>query len=83
MEDKNYKSAKIFFKYLIIGYLISCVRTDMKSMGVFQVLGTLFFTFWYNLIVGIFTGIAAMFTSFIYEILKKRNGNILNHKLCF
>ena len=65
------KSLNIFFKYLIVGYLLALVSVDLsKTDGVTIVLNS-FIKFMYCFIVGIFIGMANMFGTDIYLWLKK------------
>lgn len=72
------KSLKAFFRYLIIGYLISAVRADWNGKKPSEILWLLFLIFSYNLIVGVWTGVAAMFGVEVYNWLKK---NSINERL--
>lgn len=64
-------SLKIFFRYLIIGFLISSLRADILNPNSFDTLKTISYSFLYNFITGIFTGLSAMFGSDLYKYFKK------------
>ena len=83
MEDKNHKAIRVFLNCIGIGFLISSIRVILTGLTPMQIVQNIFISFWYNLIVGIGTGIAAMFTAFLYEFLKKRIGEHLKLTLCF
>lgn len=84
-EDRNHNSVKRFFKYMVGGFLISSIRVSLTGMNTMQIINDIFITFWYNVIVGIGTGIAAMVGIDMYLELKKNgiNNYISNLKLCF
>jgi len=58
---EGHKSIRNFFKYLLVGFLISSARVSLKGMAAIEVIQIQFLTFMYNLIAGIGTGIAMMF----------------------
>lgn len=70
-KESNGLILRSFFRCFPIGFLISCFRIDVGVMKPIQVVETLFTAFWYNTIVGICSGLTAMFTSMAYVAIKK------------
>jgi hypothetical protein len=68
MDNNN---VKIFFRYLIIGFLISSCKLDLINKTPTDIVISIFTAFMYNFIVGIATGLMAMFTVDIYFAVKK------------
>jgi len=64
------KSLKLFFIYLIVGFLVSSAKTDIQGKTPFEVLNALMTVFMFNFIVGIWSGLAALFGNDIYHIVK-------------
>ncbi len=73
MEKKN--SLIIFFRCLIVGFLFSSIKTDVRGMSPLEIVGSLFFAFWYNFTVGIFFGLAGLMGNEIYFYIKKNLNN--------
>ena len=70
MEKKG-SSLENFFRYMVIGFLISCIKTDYKSLTPQEILEILFLTFMYNIIIGIGVGLSWMFGIDLYYFIKK------------
>ena len=56
---------------MIIGFVISSVKTDLSGVPLFNIAETLFYTFMYNFTVGIWVGLAGMFGIDLYAFIKK------------
>lgn len=69
------KSLRTFFRYMLIGFVVSSIRSDISHVPLIAVVKTLFLTFMYNFIVGIWFGLTAMFGMDLYEFLKKKLRN--------
>jgi hypothetical protein len=65
------KSLNTFFKYMLVGFVISSVKVDLSGVPLIKIVETLFFTFMYNFIVGIWVGLAGMFGIDLYAFIKK------------
>jgi hypothetical protein len=65
------KSLNTFFKYMLVGFVISSVKVDLSGVPLIKIVETLFFTFMYNFIVGIWVGLAGMFGIDLYALIKK------------
>lgn len=68
MEEKGLRT---FFRYMILGFLISSVKTNLYNVPLRDIVKTLFLTFMYNFIIGIWVGLAWMFGTDLYLYLKK------------
>lgn len=84
------KSLRTFFRYMIVGFIISSLKTDLSNVPLFEIAKDLFYTFMYNFIFGIWFGLTAMFGIDLYGFLKKKlhkdeqyswNGIQLRHSL--
>ena len=74
MSDNN-KLLRGFFRCMAIGFLISCVKTDYHKMDAMQIVSTLFLTFMFNIIIGIWAGLTFIFWNLgqeLYFIIKKK-----------
>lgn len=86
---KNKKILSGFFKCLGIGFVISAIKTEYNKMGAVEILATLFLTFMYNLIVGIWAALTSIFWHIgtdVYFYIKKNlrdEGYRYQHWLCF
>lgn len=69
---------KTFFRYLIIGFLISSVRASLIKTNSFDTIKTISYSFLYNFITGIYTGLSAMFIHDFYLYLKKNENEYRN-----
>lgn len=69
------KSFKIFFRYLIVGFIISSIRVNIIDRPILTILNDIFLLFMYNGICGISIGLSAMFDYFIYLKIKKNLKN--------
>ncbi len=69
------KSIKSFFKYLVIGFLISSVASNFNGLNEVDIIRRNFITFMYNLTVGIGTGIAGLFSVELFHHFKKNFAN--------
>lgn len=78
INNNENNGLKIFFKYLLIGFIISSCRTDLTNVDPIQIIENIAIAFMYNFIIGIWTGLAAMFTLDLYIFLKKNGENDWN-----
>ena len=69
------RSLITFFRYLIVGFLISSVKNTYTAMDIFEVINTMFLSFLFNFIVGIWTGLAGLFGTELYFYIKKNLKN--------
>lgn len=65
------KGLSTFFRYMILGFLISSVKTNLSNVPLINIVKTLLLTFMYNFIIGIWVGLAWMFGTDLYLYLKK------------
>lgn len=65
------KGLSTFFKYMVLGFLISSVKTNLSNVPLIDIVKTLLLTFMYNFIIGIWVGLAWMFGTDLYLYLKK------------
>lgn len=70
-ENKIDNDVRVFFRYMIVGFVISSCRMDFVHYSAVEIVQKSVLAFWFNLIVGIFTGLAAMFSIIIYKEVKK------------
>ncbi len=60
-----------FFFLTGVGFMILCVKVEIKGYTVIETLKTLFFTFWYLFTISMWVGLAGMFCADAYLFLKK------------
>lgn len=75
---KNQKILNVFFRCLGIGFIISCIKTRYEDMQPLEILSTLFLTFLFNFIVGIWAAITSLFWFIgidLYTFIKKKETN--------
>jgi hypothetical protein len=80
--NQHKKPIENFFKYMGLGFLISCIKTDYANMKPMDVLEVLSLTFMYNAIIGIWIGLAQMFGIDLYHLVKKNYGKNEN-RFCY
>jgi len=78
-------SLVVFFRYLIIGFLVSSFKNNIIGIPPLQVLNNLFLSFLYNFIIGIWVGLAALFGNELFFYIKKnvRNERHRNLYRCY
>lgn len=79
-EKQKHNSLNNFFRYFLLCFLASCVTTDIKGLTLLEIVNTLFLTFIYRTLIGIWVGLAGMFGIDIYLYLKKNTKN--EHEQC-
>jgi hypothetical protein len=65
------KSLSTFFRYMCVGFIISSIKIDLSGVPLINIVETLFYTFMYNFVVGIWVGLAGMFGIDLYAFIKK------------
>lgn len=80
--EHNKKVLRGFFTCMGIGFLISCIKTNYKNMDSMEILSTLFLTFMFNLMIGIWAGLTSIFWNLgsnlgkeIFISIKKKERN--------
>ena len=74
-QPEQQNSLKNFFNYMLLGFLISSVRSNIPGIPLEEVVQNLFYTLMYNMIIGIWAGLSAMFGIDLYLYLKKNGSN--------
>jgi hypothetical protein len=69
------RSLRTFFRYMAIGFVVSSVKVSLSGVPLINIVETLFYTFMYNFVVGIWVGLAGMFGIDLYTYLKKNGSN--------
>jgi hypothetical protein len=69
------QSLNTFFRYMAIGFAVSSVKVSLSGVPLINIVETLFYTFMYNFVVGIWVGLAGMFGTDLYTYLKKNGSN--------
>lgn len=69
------KSLVIFFRYMVIGFIISSLKNNIVGLPVLIVVQNMFLSFIYNVFIGIWVGMAALFGHELYYYLKKNLRN--------
>lgn len=66
------KSMSVFFRCMGVGLVLSALHTDLSDVSLVVLLKNLLLTFAYNLIIGIWFGLANMFVIDLYFYLKNK-----------
>lgn len=69
------RSLNNFFRYMMIGFAISSIKINLTGVPLLNIVETLFYTFMYNFVVGIWVGLAGMFGIDLYAFIKKNGTN--------
>lgn len=80
-ENKNHNSFLNYFKCQTIGFIILCIKTDIKGLTRLQIIDSFFTTFAYIYIISIWLGLASMFATDLYILIKK-NGKRERNNIC-
>ena len=67
----NEKTLETFFKYFAIGFILCLFKVNLDK-GYKEIIVDLFFTFFYVSIVGVWSGVGAMFGYIISVYLKRK-----------
>lgn len=60
---------------MVVGFVISALKIDLIGVPLINIVETLFYTFMYNFICGIWVGLAGMFGIDLYAFIKKNGTN--------
>jgi len=72
---KNHNSIKVFFRWMLVCFLISSFKSGIFDIPPVQAVKRIFVETFYNLFVGIWGGIGGVFGTEIFLYIKKKLRN--------